>query len=190
MSLDLRGKYIICACEGNAEKAIMEILLDAEALIFRRSDVIDGECIKLRTGEDIARAFLGREYERDISIVRILDREKERFNLPPSYSFSRKIEVCNVVTKPEIEILHIYAAGLTEAYEHAKKNNKGLKPSEFCKGYFGKKAHVKSEEFVRSMYEKDVEKLIAAIKKVEYHPSNCFVLSDLLLSTEMLMSPT
>ena len=31
-------KYVACICEGAAEKAIMEILLDADKLIFKRDD--------------------------------------------------------------------------------------------------------------------------------------------------------
>lgn len=32
-------KYVACICEGAAEKAIMEILLDADKLIFKRDDI-------------------------------------------------------------------------------------------------------------------------------------------------------
>ena len=34
-------KYVACICEGAAEKAIMEILLDADKLIFKRDDFIE-----------------------------------------------------------------------------------------------------------------------------------------------------
>ena len=36
-------KYVACICEGAAEKAIMEILLDADKLIFKRDDLLEGE---------------------------------------------------------------------------------------------------------------------------------------------------
>lgn len=38
-------KYIACICEGAAEKAIMELLLDADKLTFTRDDLLDGELI-------------------------------------------------------------------------------------------------------------------------------------------------
>ena len=47
----------------------------------------------------------------------ILVIEKERLDLPPSYRLVGNVQIYNVVTKPEIEILHIYAVGLTDEFE-------------------------------------------------------------------------
>ena len=39
------SKYIACICEGAAEQAIIECLLDANKLIFTYDDMIEGEVI-------------------------------------------------------------------------------------------------------------------------------------------------
>ena len=35
------AKYIACICEGSAEEAIMDILLDHDLLIFSREDLLE-----------------------------------------------------------------------------------------------------------------------------------------------------
>lgn len=41
-------KYIACICEGGAERAILDLLLDYDKLIFSRKDLIEEEILKLR----------------------------------------------------------------------------------------------------------------------------------------------
>lgn len=41
-------KYIACICEGAAEQAIIELLLDADKLTFTYDDLLDGEVIECR----------------------------------------------------------------------------------------------------------------------------------------------
>lgn len=81
----LRDRYIVCSCEGNAEQAIIDLLLDAEWLCFSRASLIDKGCTQVRSGEKIAEKFLRMEMEKDIVIVRVLDRAKERFVLPRAH---------------------------------------------------------------------------------------------------------
>ena len=38
------GKYIACICEGGAERAILDLLLDNYKLIFEREDLIEEVC--------------------------------------------------------------------------------------------------------------------------------------------------
>ncbi|MGM9978218.1 MAG: hypothetical protein ACI33J_05425 [Clostridium sp.] len=45
MNLQL-GKYKACICEGSAEQAIMDILLDEHLLIFERDDMLDEQVIR------------------------------------------------------------------------------------------------------------------------------------------------
>ncbi len=40
--------YIACICEGNAEQAIMELLLDSNNLIFNNDQLLNGEIIRTR----------------------------------------------------------------------------------------------------------------------------------------------
>lgn len=163
------------------------MLLDSNKLCFNRDDLVRGKCNQIRKGEDIAQEYLRQEYERDIVILRILDREKEKFKLPKPYSLNKNISVINIVTRPEIEILHILSEGLKEDFERNKRHKKNLKPSEFCQGYFstrnkGRIRSVKSAEFVNFMYGEHIDKLIDAIE--QYHRNEqqeAYSLWDLLV---------
>lgn len=41
-------KYTACICEGGAETAILDLLLDQNKLIFSRDDLLEGEILKTR----------------------------------------------------------------------------------------------------------------------------------------------
>ena len=51
-------KYVACICEGAAEKAVMEILLDADKLIFKRDDLLEGELLRCRSGKNFEEQHL------------------------------------------------------------------------------------------------------------------------------------
>lgn len=179
----LAGKYIICSCEGNAEEAIIDLLLAHDKLCFKREDLIRGKCTQLRKSTDIAQEYLRQEFERGIVILRIQDREKDKFKLPRHYS---SIPVIDVVTKPEIEILHIIAENCEKDFERCKRLKKDLKPSEYCKGYFSKQKNVrvkkvKSKEFVETLYADDINKLVAAIVRYHGDRQEAYCLKDLLI---------
>ena len=73
-------------------------------------------------------------------------------------AYKNKINVINVITAPEIEMLIIHAEGQYKQFKHSKK-----KPSEFCK--VNLRMHdVKSYDFVKN-YFNDAKKLVAAIKE-------------------------
>jgi hypothetical protein len=91
-------------------------------------------------------------------VIRILDSHREEFRLSKAYQ--HKIDVINVVTAPEIEMLIIHNEG---AYEQFKKS--GKKPSDFCKVDLHMD-DVKSYDFVQA-YFSNPKTLIWAIK--EYH---------------------
>ena len=126
----LFGKYILCVCEGIAEESIIDLLLDNNKLCFKRENLIQQMCTRIRTGERLASEFLHVQYEKDIVILRILDRENEKLNLPKIYRQNKHISIVNIVTKPEIEFLHIIAENLENDFERQKKHKKNLKPSE------------------------------------------------------------
>lgn len=93
-----------------------------------------------------------------ISIIRILDSRRENFKLSKAYA--GKVDVINVITAPEIEMLIIFNE---DKYKEFKKS--GKKPSSFCKEDL-KMAEVKSYDFVKG-YFSDPTVLVVAIKK--YH---------------------
>lgn len=176
----LVNKYIICSCEGTAEESIIDLLLDNEKLCFKRSDLVDGECTRIRQGKKIASDFFGRAYGKDIAILRILDREQENFKLPKIYRIRSDISVFNIVTKPEIEILHIIAENLLDDFNSHRKHEKDLKPSEYCKAHF-QKSNVKTKDFILQFYGNDIDKLLRAIASYRSRmQQQSYSLSDIL----------
>ena len=119
-------KYIACICEGAAEKAIMKLLLDADRLIFTHDDLLEGELLRCRSAKNFEEQHLRKGFSEKITVLRILDSRREQFKLSKAYE--HKIEVINVITAPEIEMLVILGEG---KYDEYKKS--GKKPSDFCK---------------------------------------------------------
>lgn len=168
------SKYKACICEGAAEAAIIDILVDNELLIFSRSEMLDERVIRCRSAKRFEERYLRKGFDNQISVVRILDSRREEFRLSKAYA--HKIDVVNVVTAPEIEMLIIHNEGV---YERFKRS--GKKPSDFCK--IDLRMHdVKSYDFVKA-YFNDPEILVKAIK--EYRrtaniPNGEYTLLDLL----------
>lgn len=159
------AKYKACICEGSAEEAIIDILVDNDLLIFDREEMLEERVIRCRSAK---------RFEEQISVIRILDSRREEFRLSKAYE--QKIDVVNVITAPEIEMLIIHAEG---AYDQFKRS--GKKPSEFCK--INLRMHdVKSYDFVKQ-YFSNPQLLVKATK--EYRrtaniPKGEYSLSDLL----------
>ncbi|MCC8107243.1 MAG: hypothetical protein LIO99_14785 [Clostridiales bacterium] len=152
------AQYKACICEGAAEAAIIDTLLDNDRLIFSRDEMLDEQVIRCRNANHFETRYLRKGFRSKISVIRILDSRREGFKLSKAYA--SKIDVINVVTAPEIEMLIIFAE---KQYVQFKKS--GKKPSDFCKEDL-KMPHVKSYQFVKS-YFSDVTVLTDAIK--EYH---------------------
>ena len=92
-----------------------------------------------------------------ISVIRILDSRRENFKLSKAYA--GKVDVINVITAPEIEMLFIF----NEKYKEFKKS--GKKPSSFCKEDL-KMAEVKYYGFVKKYFSNPMVR-VSARKK--YH---------------------
>ena len=152
------AKYKACICEGSAENAIMDILLDNNLLIFTREEMLEEEVIRCRDGKRFEEKYLRKGFLDKISVIRILDSRRENFRLSKAYE--QKVDVINVITAPEIEMLIIFNE---DKYKEFKKS--GKKPSDFCKDDLNMTS-VKSYRFVKD-YFSDVYILLAAIRK--YH---------------------
>ena len=100
------AKYKACICEGSAESAIMDILLDYGLLIFSREEMIEEEVIRCREGKKFEEKYLRKGFMDKISVIRILDSRRENFKLSKAYA--GKVDVINVITAPEIEMLIIF----------------------------------------------------------------------------------
>ena len=97
------AKYKACICEGAAENAVMDILLDADLLVFSREEMLEEAVIRCREGNKFEQKYLRKGFADKISVIRILDSRREKFKIGKAYE--HKIDVINVITAPEIETL-------------------------------------------------------------------------------------
>lgn len=100
------AQYKACICEGSAENAIMDILLDNDLLIFTREEMLEEEVLRCRDGKHFEEKYLRKGFMDKISVIRILDSRRENFKLSKAYE--HKVDVINVITAPEIEMLIIF----------------------------------------------------------------------------------
>ncbi len=166
--------YVACICEGSAERAIIGLLLENDRLIFNTKKLLDGEIIRCRNGKAFESRYLRKGFKEKITIFRILDSRREKFRLSETYI--GKVDVINVVTAPEIEMLIILKE---DKYKEFKKS--GMKPSDFCQSIL-KYKNVKSYDFVKD-YFADVNKLIECIgeyKRISKVRSREYTLRDLI----------
>ena len=138
------AKYKACICEGSAEAAIIDILVDNNLLIFSREEMLDEKVIRCRSAKKFEERYLRKGFDSQISIVRILDSRREDFRLSKAYA--QKIDVVNIITAPEIEMLIIHAEG---SYDRFKSS--GKKPSDFCKADH-RMHNVKTYDFVKDYF--------------------------------------
>ena len=154
--MDLGEGYVACICEGSAEQAIMDTLLESDMLIFNQEQLLDGEIIRTRSAKQFENRYLRKGFNQKITILRILDSRNENFNLSKSYK--EKISVIDIITAPEIEMLIIISEGKYNDFKKSKK-----KPSDFCKMEL-KYGSVKSYYFVKEHFN-DIDKLINSISE-------------------------
>lgn len=89
------ARYKACICEGSAENAIMDILLDHNLLIFSREEMIEEEIIRCREGKKFEEKYLRKGFMDKISVIRILDSRRENFKI--STENSKNLERSQVV---------------------------------------------------------------------------------------------
>lgn len=132
------------------------MLLDNDLMIFRREEMLEEGVIRCRDGKTFEARYLRKGFHELVSVIRILDSRRENFTLSKVYE--SKVDVINVITAPEIEMLIIFHEN---KYNEFKKS--GKKPSIFCKENL-KMSSVKSYDFVKNYFE-NPEILVQAIKK-------------------------
>ncbi len=167
--------YLACICEGKAEKAIMEILLDNNLLKFNKDMLLEGKVLSCRKAKDFEETYLNKGFKKQITVLRILDSKNEEFKLSKVYQ--NKVAVINIITAPEIEMLIIHAENKLDEFNKVKSK---MKPSDFCKNKLGLK-NVKSYDFVKD-YFYDTTILLKAIRthKSKSDSKGIITLSDLL----------
>ena len=173
--MDLNG-YIACICEGSAERAIMELLLDDNKLKFTSEELLEGEIIRHRSAKKFENRYLRKGFSKQITVLRILDSRNENFKLSKAYK--DKVTVIDVITAPEIEMLIICSENKYSEFHKYKSN---MKPSEFCKTKLNF-SRVKDYEFVKD-YFSDTEILLKSIheyRRVSKIKKGEYTLFDLL----------
>ena len=160
MTVNIPGSSLIaCICEGGAETAIMDILIDNDLLIFNREQLIEERVLPRTSVKEFERRYLRMAYDQKVCILRVIDSRGEEFNLSKAYQC--QVDVINVITAPEIEMLII--ASKKKYDEFSRSGIK--KPSDYCKIVLGIK-NVKSPDFIKKYFE-DPSFLISSVK--EYH---------------------
>ena len=155
------GKYIACIAEGTAEEVIINILLDNHLLIFEREDLIEERVLRERSASSFENRHLRKGFDGSITVFRILDSRRENFKLSKAYQ--HKVNVVNIITAPEIEMLIICDMALSEAMTKKAYALTGLEnPNSVSqlKAWLGERGIE-----VESLGKKDVSALIADLDK-------------------------
>ncbi|WP_026656022.1 hypothetical protein [Butyrivibrio sp. AE3003] len=169
------SSLIACICEGGAETAIMDILLDNDLLIFKREQLLEESVLPRTSVKEFERRYLRMAFDQKIIILRVIDSRGEEFNLSKAYRC--QVEIINVITAPEIEMLIIASQKKYDEY----KRSGVKKPSDYCKNVLGIK-NVKSPKYIKE-YFSDPDYLIDSIKeynRVHKQKNNEASLYDLL----------
>lgn len=158
MKIDIPSANLVaCMCEGGAETEIMNILLDNHLLIFEREQLLEERLLPRTSVKEFERRYLRLEYDQKILVLRVIDSRGEEFNLSKAYRC--QVEVVNIITAPEIEMLIIVSQKKYADF----CNSRIKKPSDYCKIEL-KMKKVKSPEFIRD-YFADPNFLISSIKE-------------------------
>ncbi|MFD1988666.1 hypothetical protein ACFSGI_01600 [Paenibacillus nicotianae] len=169
------SNYLIaCICEGSFEQAIIEILLEHDQLIFSIDQLLEKEVLRCRKAANFQNRYLDKAMNKPIKVYRILDSRNENFKLSKPYA--KKVEIINIITAPEIEMLIIHAENKYNEYSRSR-----MKPSEFVISAL-KMRSVKTYDFAKN-YFSNIDQLLDAIQ--QYHskanlPKNELTLKDLL----------
>lgn len=174
---------ILLMCEGTNEETLISALLDANAFIFDRSDLIG---LKPYAVRDLNNPFIKTElklYGKPVIIYRIGDKQTDKLSIPKELSgIVNKKDIYKYCTKPELEILLIINEKLLKDYEKVKSIES---PKTFAKKNikFNGKKYDQSSEFLKNYYS-DINKLIKNLKEYKKykkkHNKDELYLADLL----------
>lgn len=168
----MSNNKIAILAEGTSEKAILDVLLDNDLLIFTREELIDEEVLSIRKASDFERQYLNHSFENKIKIYRVHDSRTEAFNLRKEYKLKVEDPIYEIYTTPEIEVLFLIYKGDYEKYiKGTKKSN--IKPSKYVKQNYGKEfKNFKTYKFVYHFWSNDVNELVKCIQEYARMTSN------------------
>ena len=171
-------------CEGSNELAVVNILLENDALIFTEDDLLGltpyhARQIKNNTQVQTA---LSMYFGNDVLVMRIGDKQTDRLVIPADF----KEKICETVkycTLPELEMLLIISEGLVKEYEKVKSS---VRPKKFAKEHIrcNQKKYDNSSRFYRDYYGSDCGRLVRAIREYKRtrgsHRKDELYLADIL----------
>ncbi|MEF9875289.1 hypothetical protein [Gordonibacter sp.] len=184
MNVPDQGDSVACICEGISEMAVMDLLLDAKALIFSRGQLLDKEVLSPRYYRDSRKfsdQYLTMDYgDGKLHVFMIQDRKDVKYALRNPY-LDKVTGPCNVVTAPEIEMLMIHSLALYAEYKKAQHRKK---PSVFLAERLKvKTADIKKRAFIEDFYsEHDLVKAVRTHKSKAANEGKFLFLADLLKS--------
>ena len=174
--------YDLMMCEGNNEKAIMNLLLDANKLKITRDDLIELTPFHVRQLSNPTIISMLKNYNKEVTILRIGDTQKDKLIIPKELkdivSPNRIYKYC---TLPEIEILLIINEGLYNEFLKSKDKPKGFAIKNIR--YNKVKYNQSSEFFVNYYGGKRISNLVDNLKKYKHikkHNKDELYLADLL----------
>ena len=68
-------------CEGAAEQAILEILLENDVLIIKKESLLEEKVFRERSAESFFKKHMRVEFDEKVKIYRILDSKNENFKV-------------------------------------------------------------------------------------------------------------
>ena len=151
-------------CEGSNELALINILLDNDALIFTEDELLGLTAYharQIKTNAQV-RLALNLYSGSDIVVMRIGDKQTDRLVIPPDYKgkISSVVKYC---TMPELEMLLIISEGLVKEYEKEKSK---IGPKDFAKQriHYNRTWYNNSSQFYVDYYGGNPQKLVQAIR--------------------------
>ena len=117
-------------CEGPNELAVINILIENDALIFNEDDLLGLAAYHARKIEsNQVKGALDQYFGNDVVVMRVGDKQTDRLKIPEDY----KEKICGVekyCTLPELEMLLIISENLVKDYEKVKST---VRPKVFAK---------------------------------------------------------
>ena len=171
----MNNNKILLLCEGKNEEKLLNILLDEDALIIKRDDLIGLRPLPIPFNiKHQVRVTSILHNGEQIDIIRVKDSQKDNISIPKEIKkYVSKDRVYDYCTKPEVEMLLIYNENLIDEYQKVKSR---VKPKVFAKRnivYKGKR-YDNSTEFYAMYYDgpENKGKLVNNIKGYKKYQKN------------------
>lgn len=131
--------YVFFVCEGKNEETVLNWVHDTGNLSISNDTCSLDYTRKARTKRgkrSLIQRCLEHDYGGKVAIVYLLDSKQEQWRL--TVEESKRIDILMIYTSPEIEyLLVLMNSDIEQEWQKQHRQNKRLKVSEFCEGYFG-----------------------------------------------------